>query len=398
VPAAGLPAPIESGKTADNDVAALFGRVVLQRLTGRLLFRSGGVEKAIYFERGVPILASSSDRRDRMGDMLVRQGRLTDQQQAQGEQALATSGRRMGATLAQLGIIKLSELPLLVRRHYEEIIHSVFAWEDGEWALSPERPPKDENVLLTDHPAALILEGIRRKYSAARLRRCLGGGGQIFRLPAAVGTSEMLIRMRLYHDERQMVPLFDGVRTLDEVCALVDVPDEVVCGVAWALSVLGHLERIEPRAEEASSPEADVDGTGQAAAGGAGAGGAGGTRDRAREREREAERQRERDRDRDIDRSRVLSRYALVEEGDYFQVLGLPRAATLHEVRRAHEALMREFAPAALDPVLAVELGPELRAIRTVLDEAVRILGEPRLRERYQTRLPAVAPARRPDV
>jgi len=362
-----------------------------------LLFRSGGVEKAVYFERGVPILASSSDAGDRMGEMLVRQGRLTDSQQQQGVKAMATSGRRMGATLAQLGIIKLSELPNLVRRHYEEIIYSVFAWEEGEWALSPERPSRDESVLLTDHPAALILEGLRRKYSAARLRRCLGGGGQIFRLPAAVGTSEILIRMSLYHDERQVVPLFDGVRTLDEVCALGEAPDEVVCGVAWALSVLGHLERIEPREEDeapAAEGEADANGAAPAPA----APGDAASRERARNREREAERQRERDRDRDIDRARVLSRYALVEEGDYFQVLGVPRAASLHEVRRAHEALMREFAPAALDSELTAELGPELRAIRTVLDEALRVLGEPRLRERYQNRLPAAAPARRPDV
>jgi hypothetical protein len=352
-------------------VAALLGRMVLQRLTGRLVLRREGVEKRIFFERGAPVLASSSDDDDRLGEMMVRQGRLTDQQQQQGLEALATSGRRLGATLAQLGIIKLSELPLVVRRQYEEIVHSVFAWEDGEWSLGPERPSKDknENVFVTEHPAALILEGIRRKYGASRLRHCLGGGEQIFRLPAAAGTAEVLLRLRLTHEERTMVPLFDGVRTLDEVCALSGAPDDVVCGVAWALSVLGHLERIEPRTDDAvvsSTPP-----NGDAAAAGARDGG------------------RDRERDREIDRARVLSRYALVEEGDYFQVLGVPRSATAHEVRRAHQALMREFAPAALDPVLATELAPELRAIRVVLDEAVRVLGEARLRERYQTRLPA---------
>jgi hypothetical protein len=351
--------------------------MVLQRLTGRLVVRREGVEKRIFFERGGPVLASSSDDEDRLGEMLVRQGRLTDQQQQQGLEALASSKRRLGATLAYLGIIKLSELPLIVRRHYEEIIHSVFAWEDGEWSLGPERPSKDkdENVFVTEHPAALILEGIRRKYGPSRLRHCLGGGEQIFRLPAAVGTAEVLLRLRLTHEERTMVPLFDGVRTLDEICALSEAPDDVVCGVAWALSVLGHLERIEQRTDDGVVSATPANGDGAAAA----RGGDGG-----------------RDRDREIDRARVLSRHALVEDGDYFQVLGVPRTATPHEVRRAHQALMREFAPAALDPVLAHELAPELRAIRVVLDEAVRVLGEARLRERYQTRLPA-GHARRPE-
>jgi hypothetical protein len=377
----GGPAPVESGKIADTDVASLFGRLAVQRLTGRLVLKRAGFEKAIYFDRGAPVLASSSDQQDRMGDMLVRQGRLTDAQQSEGFEAVSKTGRRLGAALARLGIIKLSELPGIVRRHYEEIIHSVFAWEEGEWSLGPERPSKEENVFLTEHPAAIILEGIRRKYGASRLRRCLGGGGQIFSLPAAVGTSEVLLRMRLTHEERAMLPFFDGVRTLDEVCALSEAPGDVVAGIAWALSVLGHLERAEPRREEVE-PAAEAPGAngqnGQSAAPPTREPALGHTRDR------------------EIDRARVLARHALVEEADYFQILGVPRTASAHEVRRAHQALMREFAPAALDPVLAVELAAELRAIRTVLDEALRVLGEPGLRERYQTRLPA-APRRAPE-
>jgi hypothetical protein len=369
-PDAGGPAPVESGKIADTDVAALFGRVVVERLTGRMVLRNGTSEKVVYFDRGAPTVSASNDHRDRMGEMLVRQGRLTDAQQARGVEALATSGRRIGSTLARLGIIKLSELPAMVRRHYEEIIHSVFAWEEGEWALGPERPPQIENVILSEHPAALILEGIRRKYGAGRLRRCLGGGAQIFRLPASAGTSELLSRMRLTHEERDLVPYFDGVRTLDEVCALTEAPDEVGTGVAWALSVMGRLERVETRREEPAPAEDGSSGNGQ--------------RDAAPPPP---------ERDVEIDRARVLSRHALVEEADYFQVLGVPRTASTHEVRRAHRELMREFAPTTFDSGLADELGSELRAIRAVLDEALRVLGEPKLRERYQTRLPA--PARR---
>ena len=46
---------------------------------------------------------------------------------------------------------------------------------------------------------------------------------------------------------------------------------------------------------------------------------------------------------------------------------------------------MRELAPTSLRPTLVAELGAELRAIRVVLDEALRVLGEPRMRERYES-------------
>ena len=86
-------------------------------------------------------------------------------------------------------------------------------------------------------------------------------------------------------------------------------------------------------------------------------------------------------------RASLLARYALVEEGDYFEVLGLSRDASADEVQRAHDRIARELAPDAIDPALAGELGAKLDAIREVVGEALRVLGDKRLRPRYQNRL-----------
>jgi hypothetical protein len=282
-----------------------------------------------------------------MGEMLVRQGRLTQAQLERASEGLPRAERRLGAVLVELGFIKPTELALVVRRHFEEIIHSAFAWEDGEWSLGPGKPDQ-EIVLLDEHPAAIILAGVRRKYGVGRLGRCLGGGKQVFRHAGAQpeGAVDILERMGMTPEERGVYALFDGTRSLDDVRAQASVREEVVLGIAWALSVLGQLDRVEARV--AAAPE-------------------------------------------EAARARVLARYALVEEGDYFEVLSLPRGAALDDVRKAHEALMRELEPTSLEPAVATELGAELRAIRVVLDEALRVLGEPRLRERYERHLPPLA-------
>ncbi|HVZ74355.1 MAG TPA: DUF4388 domain-containing protein [Polyangia bacterium] len=360
----GVPAPVESGKIADSDVAAQFGRLYLQRLTGRLVLSRGPIEKVIYFDRGSPILGTSSDPEDRMGEMLVRQGRLTPLQLVRASEDLARAERRLGVVLVELGFIKPSELPVVVRRHFEEIIHSAFSWEDGEWSLSPGQP-NQEIVLLDEHPAAIILAGIRRKYSAARLARCLGGGKQVFHIGEDALASEVVQQMGMTPEERALVPRFDGLHTLDEVRAEARTRDEIVFGVAWALSVLGQLDRLEPRAGELPKPAAPSNG---AAATREVAVSPGPLR---------------------ADRARVLAHHALVEEGDYFQVLGLPRGASDADVRGAHARLQRELTPTSLDPGLVAELGAELRAIRVVLDEALRVLGTPGLRERYEMNLPS---------
>ena len=86
-------------------------------------------------------------------------------------------------------------------------------------------------------------------------------------------------------------------------------------------------------------------------------------------------------------RAALLARYALVEEGDYFEVLGVSRDATDAEVQQAHDDIARALAPDAIDPMLASELGMKLDAIREVVGEALRVLVDKRLRPRYQSRL-----------
>ncbi|HEY2899355.1 MAG TPA: DUF4388 domain-containing protein [Polyangia bacterium] len=365
---AGVAAPLENGNLAAHDVAWLLGRCFAERLTGWLTFKRDGVEKAIVFERGAPILAGSNLPADRMGDMLVRQGRLTAEQQAKSVEILIATGRRLGVVLVESSFIKAGELGPLVRRHFEEIIYSLFAWETGEWVMSPDRPEKEETVLLTEHPAALILEGIRRKYSAARLRARLGGGASVLRVVKETGLSALLEQMAATDDERRSVGLFDGARALDDLVVAPGVDETTLLAVAWALLV---LRRLAPMTAVASSEQA------HAAAAPTGEGAAVSADGAAQDRER----------DREIDRARILARYALVREGDYFQVLGVSRQATAHEIKRAHQSLAREFARHALAPELSADLAGPLAAIDAVIAEGARVLSDARLRQLYQSHL-----------
>ncbi|HVV48267.1 MAG TPA: hypothetical protein VHO06_01290 [Polyangia bacterium] len=89
-------------------------------------------------------------------------------------------------------------------------------------------------------------------------------------------------------------------------------------------------------------------------------------------------------------RARILARYAPVEDGDYFAVLGVPRDASAGDLRRAHDEIVRETAPEAIEPALARELAAQLEAIRQVAAEALRVLSDERLRRRYASHLPPV--------
>ena len=86
-------------------------------------------------------------------------------------------------------------------------------------------------------------------------------------------------------------------------------------------------------------------------------------------------------------RASLLARYAVVEEGDYFEVLGIARDASTADVQLAHDRIARELSPDEVDPAVAAELGDKLDAIREVVGEALRVLVDETLRPRYSKHL-----------
>jgi hypothetical protein len=87
-------------------------------------------------------------------------------------------------------------------------------------------------------------------------------------------------------------------------------------------------------------------------------------------------------------RARLLARYAPVENGDYFAVLNVARDASVADMRRAHEKILRETASDSLDSGVAGELAAQIDAIRAVVGEALRVLSDENLRSRYANRMP----------
>ena len=81
----------------------------------------------------------------------------------------------------------------------------------------------------------------------------------------------------------------------------------------------------------------------------------------------------------------LANKYSEIHAADYHQILGVPRSATGAEIRSAWERLKRQF-----DPHRVRRDGPhwqQVREIAAVLDDAFAVLGNERLRARYEAHL-----------
>ncbi|MBA3541869.1 MAG: hypothetical protein H0T79_19800, partial [Deltaproteobacteria bacterium] len=118
-----------------SDAALLLARAFATQTTCHIKFKKGEVEKIVYFDLGRPVFAASNEPLDRMGELLVREGKITASQYERCQAVVAESGRRMGEILVDFGYLKRRELLPAVRRHVEDILYSLFGWEHGHYQI-----------------------------------------------------------------------------------------------------------------------------------------------------------------------------------------------------------------------------------------------------------------------
>jgi hypothetical protein len=342
--------PASGGELADKDMPLLLGRAFVEGMTGRLRVRNDAGEKAVYFEAGLPVMASSEDTSDRMLAMLVREGTIEPRQYEETVRVVDATGRKVGAVLVDMGFLRSDELLPAVRRHYESIILSLFPWTSGHWQIDPGVTAGPDRTRLLRHPALLVREGLEHGYPVERMAMRLGASRNVFVLDSSTSAADVTAQVVSERAEMRVPMLFDGVHSLEDVARASELPEIAVLRIALTLYCFGALRPVE----------ADAMGR---------AGGRPGVRDL------------------EIERERVQARYALANESDYFTVLGVDRFADSNEVRRAHARLCKEIAPENLGPELWHELREQVETIREVLDEGLRVLCTPTLRSAYEFNL-----------
>ena len=135
----------------------------------------------IYFEEGKLSYASIVNRRDRLGDILVRNRRITPEQlQAAVDMQDAARAQKLGSILVELGAITRQELEDYMRLQIEEAVYYLFTWTSGTFNFEAGVRPEREDFLVRINPEYLLLEGARivgvaggdvREQQAARARQ-----------------------------------------------------------------------------------------------------------------------------------------------------------------------------------------------------------------------------------
>src|ERR671920_1791299 len=187
----------------------------LGRRTGCLALADQHNFGTIYLDEGQIVYASIVNRRDRLGDILIRKGRITaDQLQKAIEAQDDDRQHKLGEILVGLGILTRDELEDYMRLQIEEAVYYLFTWTSGTFNFEVGVRPEREDFLVRINPEFLLLEGARRVDEWSLIEKKVPSFDLLFALDQAhIGESAP----ELSAEQQRLLPLLDGTRDVQAV-------------------------------------------------------------------------------------------------------------------------------------------------------------------------------------
>jgi hypothetical protein len=241
------------GSLAARDLAEVVRDLYERRFSGLLVLSSGGVGKSLTLQDGRMVFASSTSADDRLGELLLRKGRLTLRQYVDASAALAP-GKRLGAVLVEQGALGAKDLVKAVVEQVQEIIYGAFQWTEGHYRANA-GAASAESITLNISTPDIILEGIRRIDSWTRVDRAVGGAAA--RYQRAADYEQTLHAMTLSFEKLSLLTSLNGTRTVEELCQESSLSDFEVCRTLWAFRVIGVVSRMDAPAVRPAAPVVD---------------------------------------------------------------------------------------------------------------------------------------------
>jgi len=203
------------GNIKDTCVPKILYYLKRNRKTGTLVFKTPVFVKKVFIVKGEAIFASSTYEDDRLGEMLIKAGKITLEQYEKSVELLKKTGKRQGAILVELGFLSPKDLFWGVKYQVREIIYSLFLLEDAEYEFIEGEIPSNEVITLRMSMGNLIYEGVKRIDNWTRIKNELPDINTVLKL--STDPANLFQDIELTHLDRRMLSLIDGKRTIKEL-------------------------------------------------------------------------------------------------------------------------------------------------------------------------------------
>jgi tetratricopeptide (TPR) repeat protein len=214
----------------------------LGRRTGCLALADRHNFGTIYLDEGQIVYASIVNRRDRLGDILMRSGRISPEQLQEAIDAQTDDREhKLGEILVGQGRLSRAELEGYMRLQIEEAVYFLFTWTSGTFNFEAGVRPEREDFLVRISPEYLLLEGARRVDEWSLVEKKIPSFDLIFSVDQQhVGESAP----ELSPEQKRILPLVDGTRDVHQLIEESGMAEFDVGKALFGLITAGFAHRV----------------------------------------------------------------------------------------------------------------------------------------------------------
>jgi len=222
--------------------------IAMGRKTGTLHLQRRAIRKRILFRDGTIYSSWSTDPRESLGQFLIRDRRITEEQLFKALLQQEQTGRLMGSILVSEGNLTESDLRATLKTKAEETVYSLFLWPEGQFEFKEGELPEEILIHVDMQVQEVVLEGARRVDEWERLRKVLPSMKATFELKDPPGAVEDPV-------ERHVLELIAAGKTIEEISLELRRSEFEAAALVYDLYVRDFIVLQKP-GEEARSPEA----------------------------------------------------------------------------------------------------------------------------------------------
>jgi len=196
----------------------------------------------IYFDKGRICYASVVNRRDRLGDMLVKNGAVTRRAL---EEAVALQDRRretrLGELLVESGAITLQQLHGAIDIQIREAVYFLFTWNQGTFNFDADVAPDASEHVVSINPESLLLEGARRVDEWSLIEKKIPSFYLVFEVDKA---KAMASEVDLTEEQTIVLDLIDGRRDVQGIVDASGLVEFEVGKALYGLMTAGFVHKV----------------------------------------------------------------------------------------------------------------------------------------------------------
>ena len=152
------------GSIKDFGLADILQLIQLQKKTGILMMKNASIQTKVLFENGMVITAhhSESDGLDKIGEVLARAGRISEEQLKKAIQNQRQTKEKIGIILVNMGAVTKEELIKALDLQVKEILFGLFKWKEGQYSFNPTDISYERDYWHPVNTEFILMEAVRR--------------------------------------------------------------------------------------------------------------------------------------------------------------------------------------------------------------------------------------------